>query len=170
LGVDVARPNKRRTVGAGENVASNVKALREARGYTPAGLADRMIKNGCPINVSAIYKLEKHERGVDPDELVTLAAVFRVPVELLLTEDPSDPLNEQAKKKVAEYRQAESRLDDARDALIAANDAMTKAESLLELALQGVMKLPRKALLQLTVARTTPESLRERLLSLKDQR
>ena len=165
----VARPNKRRTVGAAASVAKNVSDLRHARGWTPAGLADRMIKNGCAINVSAIYKIEKHERNVNPDELVTLAAVFRVPVGFLLTEDPSDPLNEQTKQKVTEYREAERKVHDATDAFLAAEAALAGAESALETALLNAVKLPRKALVQLTSARSTPKSLRAHLLSLEDQ-
>lgn len=68
-------------------LAQRIAYEREKHGMTYEGLARRMTDAGCPINQSALYKIEKGEprRRITVDELVALSVVFSVPVgELLL--------------------------------------------------------------------------------------
>lgn len=80
------RPNRPRSIASEAALARRVAHEREARGMTPAGLASRMTQVGCPINASAIYKIEKADppRRITVDELVAFAEVFGVTIEDLL--------------------------------------------------------------------------------------
>jgi transcriptional regulator with XRE-family HTH domain len=57
---------------------------REARKMSYEGLASRMGEAGCPIQASAIYKIEKSGRRITVDELLGFAAVFGLTVPDLL--------------------------------------------------------------------------------------
>jgi hypothetical protein len=50
------------------------------------GLAARLTNAGCPIQASAIYKIEKADppRRITVDELVAFSQVFAIPIERLL--------------------------------------------------------------------------------------
>ena len=80
------RPNRDRTVLAEENLARRVAFEREARGWTYEGTAKRMTNIGCPIQPTAIYKIEKGEprRRISVDELVAFAKVFDFEVQEML--------------------------------------------------------------------------------------
>ena len=80
------RPNRTRYVGGESSLAERIAFERAARGWSPAGLASRMEQVGCPINTSAIYKLEKADppRRITVDELIAFARVFDLPPEDLL--------------------------------------------------------------------------------------
>ena len=80
------RPNKSRGVFAEANLAQRVAHERVARTWSPEGLAVRMAGVGCPINVSAIYRIEQADppRRITVDELVGFSRVFAIPVEELL--------------------------------------------------------------------------------------
>lgn len=80
------RPNRPRSVQAEAHLARRILLEREGRGWTYDGLAERMTKSGCPVDPSAIYKIEKGKppRRIVVDELVAFAQVFGVPVEDLL--------------------------------------------------------------------------------------
>lgn len=82
------RPNQPRDVFAEDHLAQRIKLEREKRGWTYEGLAKRMTDVGCPINQSALYKVEQAQprRRITVDELVALARVFEVSVEDLLTD------------------------------------------------------------------------------------
>lgn len=81
------RPNPPRTLQSETNLARRIAHERDSRGMSYEGLADRMTKAGCPIQASAIYKIEKMNppRRITVDELVGFAQVFEVSVEDLLT-------------------------------------------------------------------------------------
>lgn len=82
----MSRPNPHREMPYADNVAANVVLERERRGWSYDQLAREMAKKGCPIQASAIYKIEKGTppRKVDPNELVALALVFDLtPADLL---------------------------------------------------------------------------------------
>jgi len=72
------RPNKPRTVDREDALARRIGYERKARGWTYDSLAARMTSAGCPIDQSAIYKIEKAEprRRITVDELVAFAQVF----------------------------------------------------------------------------------------------
>jgi transcriptional regulator with XRE-family HTH domain len=81
------RPNQPRDVYAETNVKRRIRIEREAKGWTYEGLAKRMTDAGCPINASAIYKIEKSDppRRITVDELVALSRVLGLTTEELLT-------------------------------------------------------------------------------------
>jgi len=72
------RPNKGRAIRAEANLAQRIAYERKQRGWTLDGLASRMSSAGCPINASAIYKIESADppRRVTVDELVALRIAF----------------------------------------------------------------------------------------------
>ncbi len=69
-----------------EGLARRVAHERDLRGWSYEGLAKRMTDAGCPINQSAIYRIEKGDppRRITVDELVGLSLVFGIPLEQLL--------------------------------------------------------------------------------------
>jgi hypothetical protein len=91
------RPNRRRDVFAEEHLASNVETLRLARGWTYDGLARRMSDIGCPIDQSAIYKIEKvrPRRRITVDELVGFSRIFGRSLEQMIA-DPALHASEDA--------------------------------------------------------------------------
>jgi transcriptional regulator with XRE-family HTH domain len=83
----VPRPNPPRALQCEENLAHRIAYERERRGWTYDGTAKRLTDAGCPIQGSAIYKIEKGNprRRISVDELVAFAEVFDVEtVELLV--------------------------------------------------------------------------------------
>jgi transcriptional regulator with XRE-family HTH domain len=86
--------NKPRHVYAEENLARRIASEREARGWTYDGLAARMTAAECPIDQSAIYKIERGykvegtkapaRRRISVDELIGFSRVFGIGVEDLL--------------------------------------------------------------------------------------
>jgi transcriptional regulator with XRE-family HTH domain len=85
-GAIVPRPNPPRSIATEQTLARRIAYEREKRGMSYEGLALRMTKTGCPINASALYKIEKADppRRITVNELVALARVFEVPVNELL--------------------------------------------------------------------------------------
>ncbi len=90
--------NPGRSLFSEEGLAQRIAQERERRGWTYDGLAKRMTEVGCPINQSALYKIEKGTKAKDGqpgparritvDELVALAQVFETtPEDLLLPPD-----------------------------------------------------------------------------------
>lgn len=80
------RPNPTRSLRSETNLAKRIAHEREQRGMTYDGLAKRMTDAGCPIQPSAIYKIEKADppRRITVDEVVAFAVVFETSVEDLL--------------------------------------------------------------------------------------
>ncbi len=86
--------NAGRSLFSEEGLARRIAFERERRGMSYEGLARRMTDAGCPINQSALYKIEKGTkrpggvvgppRRITVDELVALAEVFETSVEQLL--------------------------------------------------------------------------------------
>lgn len=85
------RPNPSRSLAAEANLARRVAAERERRGWSNDGLAGRMTAAGCPIQASAIFKIEKGDppRRITVNELVGFSAVFGIPLTDLLQEPGS---------------------------------------------------------------------------------
>ncbi len=118
--------NTGRSLFSEDALSARVGYERERRGWTYEGLAKRMTDAGCPINQSAIYKIEKGEprRRITVDELVALSQVFDLPAEeLLLPPDLAkhrvvvDALQqyEDAARRHTEARQAEERAREAEE-------------------------------------------------------
>lgn len=80
------RPNRPRSIASEQGLARRIAFERDARGMSYDGLASRMERAGCPIQPSAIYKIEKADppRRITVDELVGFSRVFEIPVERLL--------------------------------------------------------------------------------------
>lgn len=60
---------------------------RAARGWSYKRLAEEMTAVGCPIDGTAIYKIEKGEprRSIFVDELVALSLVWAIPIDRLVS-------------------------------------------------------------------------------------
>lgn len=80
------RPNQPRSIAGERTLARRIEMEREARGWSYDGLASRMTEAGCPIQASAIYKVEKADppRRITVDELLGFSAAFEIPVHDLL--------------------------------------------------------------------------------------
>lgn len=113
------RPNPGRSLRTERDLARRISHERERLGMSYAGLAERMTRAGCPINQSALYKIEKGvpPRGISVSELVALSDVFGVPVQDLLL--PVDLV------LTARTRELLSKWDEA---VIEATEASSRAE------------------------------------------
>jgi hypothetical protein len=74
------RANPGRSIASEANLAKRIAYEREVRGLSYEALASLMTDQGCAIQGSAIYKIEKADppRRVTVDELVALKKVFDV--------------------------------------------------------------------------------------------
>jgi len=140
----VSRPNKQREVFAEDHLAARIASEREARGWSLEGLAKRMTDAGCPIDQSAIFKIERTtpRRRIVVDEMVTFAKVFGVPVVDLLLPPEVAAYNELG-RLVMEWDQAVKAVDKAEQTRAEAWEAVrafvaTKPDS--EGALERVME------------------------------
>lgn len=119
------RPNQPRSIASEDALARRIGFEREARGWSPQGLASRMTEAGCAIQASAIYKIEKADppRRITVDELVAFSQVFEIPVGQLLIPPDIAAANELVdlvlKWDRAQDKQVEAsrELDDAWDRL-----------------------------------------------------
>lgn len=87
--------------GAGAQVAAQVTAQRQRRGWDQRTLAARVTKAGRPMSTSVLGKVEASARRVDVDDLVALATALEVPPARLLSdgadqEQESDPFEDAA--------------------------------------------------------------------------
>jgi transcriptional regulator with XRE-family HTH domain len=82
----VPRPNRGRTLASEANLARRIARERDRRDLSYEALAQAMTEQGCAIQGSAIYKIEKGNppRRVTVDELVALAKVFDLPIDDIL--------------------------------------------------------------------------------------
>lgn len=115
------RPNQPRSIASEDALARRIGFEREARGWSPQGLAARMTKAGCPIQASAIYKIEKGDppRRITVDELVAFSRVFALPVDHLLLPPELVVADELAELVIA--------WDQADDAVLAAREQEASA-------------------------------------------
>lgn len=84
------RPNPPRPIGREAVLASRIAYERQARGWTYENLASRMARAGCPINASALHKIEKGSppRRITVDEFVALSHVLGLsPTDLLMSSE-----------------------------------------------------------------------------------
>jgi transcriptional regulator with XRE-family HTH domain len=83
----MSRPNRPRSIASEANLARRISFEREHREWSYERLAQEMTAAGCPIQGSAIYKIEKGSppRRVTVDELVALATVLERDINDLLT-------------------------------------------------------------------------------------
>ncbi|HWI41999.1 MAG TPA: helix-turn-helix transcriptional regulator [Nocardioides sp.] len=116
----MARRNANRSIGSERALARRVAWEREKRGWSYEGLASRMTLEGCPIQASALFKIEKSDppRRITVDELVALARVMNTtpdellrPVEVVL----HDEIRELADQDDAAWEQLFKAIDRATD-------------------------------------------------------
>lgn len=113
------RPNPNRAIAQEAALARRIAYERERAGMTYDGLALRMTKAGCPIQGSAIYKIEKAGRRITVDELVALALVFETTVPELLR-PVEHVLHREIEKVQKQLSQAWDHLFDAVDTVVSA--------------------------------------------------
>lgn len=109
------RPNRNRTIATEQALARRIAYERDKRGMTYDGLASLMTAAGCPIQASALYKIEKADppRRITVDELVALSRVFEIPVGRLLL-PPEVAASKEATALWEKYEQATERYLSAR--------------------------------------------------------
>lgn len=106
------RPNRPRAIAAEKALARRIAWEREDRGWSYAGVAKRMETAGCPINQSALYKIENGDppRRISVDELVALAKVMDLSLDDLLV--PPDLREERkARELIGKWRDAQLAAD-----------------------------------------------------------
>jgi transcriptional regulator with XRE-family HTH domain len=86
-----------------ERVATNLRYLRQARGITLAKLSETLTRQGRPMGISALSKVELGQRGIDVDDLVAFAVALGTSVSDLLG-NPAARGQEQAYDLVADLR------------------------------------------------------------------
>jgi transcriptional regulator with XRE-family HTH domain len=86
-----------------ERVATNLRYLRQAREITLAKLSEQLAKQGRPMGISALSKVELGQRGIDVDDLVAFADALGTSVSDLLG-DPAARGHELAYDLVADLR------------------------------------------------------------------
>jgi len=111
-------------------LAQRIARLREAKGMSYDGLASRMTQAGCPLNQSAIYKIERGDppRRITVDELVAYSRVFGIPVEQLLI-DPELDVDQEIVDALDEVRTYAAARANAEDRLI---DAVERVRDMAE--------------------------------------
>jgi transcriptional regulator with XRE-family HTH domain len=108
------RPNPPRPLRGEVNLARRIAYERERAGWSTEGLARRMTDHGCPINQSAIWKIENGDppRRITYDEAVAFAEVFDIPLEELSV-PPEIVADRTALQLLDEYRRARQEAIDA---------------------------------------------------------
>lgn len=79
------RPNPPRPLRREANLARRIAYERQRAGMSTEGLAKRMTDLGCPINQSAVWKIENGDppRRITYDEAIAFAEVFGMPLDEL---------------------------------------------------------------------------------------
>ncbi|MDK9624688.1 helix-turn-helix transcriptional regulator [Propionibacterium freudenreichii] len=106
------------------NVARNLKAAREARGWSQDDLAQYLQSSGINIAQTGVSRWEQGEREPRATELRALARAFGTTVDALM-QDPDDFTG------TVKWNRVSSAFDAARDELLAAYSAYEKNRKLL---------------------------------------
>ena len=59
-----------------KKIGTNVKKLREKRGFTQEYVATKLQLGGCDVTRSSVAKIEVGQRHVYPDEIIVLKNIF----------------------------------------------------------------------------------------------
>lgn len=99
------RRNAARRVQAEEHVARNLHLLRTGKGWSYVALSRRLAQVGCPMNHTAIFKIEKGSprRRISVDELAAFSIVFDRSLDDLVA-DPVLRSNTELVAKINEWR------------------------------------------------------------------
>jgi transcriptional regulator with XRE-family HTH domain len=113
------RPNPPRPLRGEANLARRVAYERQRAGMSMESLAKRMTDLGCPINQSAIWKIENADppRRITYDEALALEQVFGIPL-AELSVPPEIAADRTAIRLMQEYLQASAKSAAAVDKLL----------------------------------------------------
>lgn len=83
---NMPRPNRERSIAAEDVLAVRIATERTSRGWSYERLAEAMTEVGCPIQGSAIFKIEKGEprRRITVNELAALSQVWAIPMDRMV--------------------------------------------------------------------------------------
>lgn len=59
-----------------KRIGTNLKKLREKRGFTQEYVATKLQLGGCDVTRSSVAKIEVGQRHVYPDEIIVLKNIF----------------------------------------------------------------------------------------------
>lgn len=59
-----------------KRIGTNLKKLREKRGFTQEYVATKLQLGGCDVTRSSVAKIEVGQRHVYPDEIIVLKTIF----------------------------------------------------------------------------------------------
>ena len=59
-----------------KKIGTNLKKLREKRGFTQEYVATKLQLGGCDVTRSSVAKIEVGQRHVYPDEIIVLKNIF----------------------------------------------------------------------------------------------
>lgn len=59
-----------------KRIGTNLKMLREKRGFTQEYVATKLQLGGCDVTRSSVAKIEVGQRHVYPDEIIVLKNIF----------------------------------------------------------------------------------------------
>jgi transcriptional regulator with XRE-family HTH domain len=133
--------NPPRTLTGEHQLAERVAHERERRGWSYEQLAQRMTDAGCPMNQSAINKIEKGSprRRITVDELLGFAKVFETNISDLVL-DRSVVQDARAAQLFKKWQDAEARATGARLEANAAAEEFERYTSLDPSLVQRVMQ------------------------------
>lgn len=129
----MARPNQPRKVFAEDNLAARITYERNKRGWSASELARRMTDAGCPLQPSAITKIETQtpRRRIVVDEFIAFCTVFGLsrdemlaPIEMAYEERLTD-LAIAYSDALADMRRKEAAYADALETFASAEEAFT---------------------------------------------
>ena len=66
-----------------KKVGSNIRKIREEKGFTQDMLAAKLQLNGCDITRSAIAKIEVGQRHLYPDEIILIRKILNTTFETI---------------------------------------------------------------------------------------
>jgi len=142
------------------NIATNVRAYREARGVSQEDLAARLAEAGFPFSQATVWKVENGQRPVKAAELAALADVLEIRGAMSLTLRPdtarhlidlqeagarASAIWHQVKDAAAEYLDAQLNL------LVAAYEAREAGITVTELETAWLSTTPEEAVIQARV-------------------
>ncbi len=119
------------------NLAERVALEREVRGWSTAELAARMTEAGCPMNQSAVWRIENAtpRRRINLDEALGFSTVFELPLEELMS-PPQEAMDVRGRQLVQEVvdayrtsRAAQERMERAQRAVSVYVDAHPQFEA-----------------------------------------
>lgn len=125
----VPRPNAPRLPSAEDSLALRIRYERMRRNWSADELARRMTEAGCPLNQSAIWRIENAtpRRKISLDEALGFAKVFGLDLDDLIGTSMEDVVGGQILSLVSKMRETSEELRSLRRQLVLAIAADTKA-------------------------------------------